>query len=229
MSNTREPNADMGWWMPLYQSILDEFGFDRGADERCARIVARLVCDAGNGIPLQRLSELIEGRVAVICGKAKSLAPHIERARGLGMLDGCVLIAADGATSVLLSSGIVPHIIVSDLDGNMDDIIAASEQGSVVVVHAHGDNIPLVRRYVPVLRGVVATTQSVPFDGVYNFGGFTDGDRCVFLARAFGASRAILLGFDFCDATKGATKRKKLVWARRLIYSIDDMKLEILK
>ena len=32
---------------------------------------------------------------------------------------------------------------------------------------------------------------------VHNFGGFTDGDRCVFLANHFKAKKIILLGMDF--------------------------------
>ena len=32
---------------------------------------------------------------------------------------------------------------------------------------------------------------------VNNFGGFTDGDRCVFLANHFKANKIILLGMDF--------------------------------
>ncbi|MHC1593360.1 MAG: 6-hydroxymethylpterin diphosphokinase MptE-like protein [Methermicoccaceae archaeon] len=229
MSRTEAPNADMDWWMPLYRSILEDFGFDRGADESSAKILGRLVYEVGNGVPVQKLSELLGGKVALVCGKARTLASDIKKAQEQGMLDGSVLVAADGATSVLLSLGIVPHIIVSDLDGIMKDIVAASKEGSLVVVHAHGDNIPLLWEHVPVLKGVVATTQSTPFDGVYNFGGFTDGDRCVFLAKTFGASKVVLLGFDFYDATRGATKRKKLVWARRLIYSLEGLKLEMLK
>jgi len=37
----------------------------------------------------------------------------------------------------------------------------------------------------------------MPVTNVYNFGGFTDGDRCVFLAEEFGASEIILVGMDF--------------------------------
>ncbi len=60
---------------------------------------------------------------------------------------------------------------------------------------------------------------------LYNFGGFTDGDRAVFLAHHFGSRSIQLLGFDFenvgekpnCDEK---TKLKKLGWAKRLITSL---------
>ena len=32
---------------------------------------------------------------------------------------------------------------------------------------------------------------------IHNFGGFTDGDRCVFLANRFKAKKIILFGMDF--------------------------------
>jgi uncharacterized Rossmann fold enzyme len=56
-----------------------------------------------------------------------------------------------------------------------------------------------IRRHVPRFKNVVGTTQSEPRRKVYNFGGFTDGDRALFLAKAFGASRVTCLGFDFGD------------------------------
>jgi hypothetical protein len=37
----------------------------------------------------------------------------------------------------------------------------------------------------------------MPVKNVYNFGGFTDGDRSVFLAEEFGAKEIILIGMDF--------------------------------
>jgi len=52
---------------------------------------------------------------------------------------------------------------------------------------------------------------------VYNFGGFTDGDRCVFLAKALGAAEIKLVGFDYDDESVTPRKRKKLAWAKRLI------------
>ena len=76
-----------------------------------------------------------------------------------------IFIAADGATSVLLKAGVVPEIIVTDLDGCMDDILRANQMGSIVVVHAHGDNQDLLREYVPQLRNVIGTTQTRPPHG----------------------------------------------------------------
>jgi hypothetical protein len=126
-------------------------------------------------------------------------------------------VAADGATAVLLSKGVVPDIVVTDLDGPFDAIRSASLMGTIIVVHAHGDNQDALQRYVPQLERAVGTVQCQPPEGLYNFGGFTDGDRCVFLARALGATSIKLLGFDFDDPGVTPRKQKKLLWAKRLI------------
>ncbi|MEA1869387.1 MAG: 6-hydroxymethylpterin diphosphokinase MptE-like protein, partial [Euryarchaeota archaeon] len=120
--------------------------------------------------------------------------------------------------TVLMANRMIPDVIVTDLDGTIEDIISASRKGSFVVVHAHGDNIPAVESVVPLLSWkVLGTTQAEPFDGIYNFGGFTDGDRCVFLAKASGAASVMLFGFDYDDPDVNDVKKKKLRWAKRLI------------
>ncbi|NHI04633.1 hypothetical protein DYY67_1794 [Candidatus Nitrosotalea sp. TS] len=55
-------------------------------------------------------------------------------------------------------------------------------------------------------RRCIGTTEGKPFDKIKNFGGFTDGDRCVFLARHFGAKRIILFGMDFGDTVGAYSK-----------------------
>ncbi|MEM2924068.1 MAG: 6-hydroxymethylpterin diphosphokinase MptE-like protein [Methanocellales archaeon] len=196
-------------WEPIYKLILKDFGYSREKDEYAALLISKLISD----FKLDRLKELIEGRDVVICGKSKKLEEEIKEVD----LEGKVVIAADGATSILLKHEIYPHIIVSDLDGNMDDIFEANRKGAIIVVHAHGDNIDKLKRFVPELRNAIATTQSKPLNNVYNFGGFTDGDRAAFLAKSMGASSIILLGFDFDDKEVSEVKRKKLQWAKKLI------------
>ncbi|MDD4249345.1 MAG: DUF115 domain-containing protein, partial [Methanosarcina sp.] len=78
-------------------------------------------------------------------------------------------------------------------------------------------NMDKLEKYVPRFRRFIATTQARPFDQVYNFGGFSDGDRCVFVAREFGAKSIRLAGFDFEDPLVNPIKKKKLNWAKELI------------
>jgi len=214
-------------WEQTYKEILKDFGFEQANDDRAAREASRIISHKGsNGKGTKEtIKKLIKGKTAIICGNAPCLENDIREKR----LDSDILpfrhkpvvIAADGATSVLLRNAVIPDIVVTDLDGNIADIIYANRLGSIGVVHAHGDNIEMLKRVLPVLKGnVICTTQSRPLRNVYNFGGFTDGDRCVFLAKEFGAERIELIGFDFEDKNVSARKRKKLKWAKRLIGDV---------
>jgi 2-amino-4-hydroxy-6-hydroxymethyldihydropteridine diphosphokinase len=198
-------------WEPYYRAILADFGWTPEGDEEAARIMAPMLPDPAPA--LARLNELIDGRDVLVCGKAPRLKDDlksIDRSK-------YTVIAADGATSTLLEAGIVPDIIVSDLDGNHADLLRANENGAIVLAHAHADNIPAVREMVPKLKNVIGTTQARPFDHVYNFGGFSDGDRCVFLAKELGAASITIVGFDLSDTNVTPKKLKKLKWARRLL------------
>ena len=203
-------------WEPLYLEILDDFGFSRERDEVAGKLLFDLLKSSQNSSKiLPMASKLVRCQFVVVCGNAPSLAGELEEI--LHAARDKIFVAADGATSVLLKAGVVPGIIVTDLDGCMDDILRANQMGSIVVVHAHGDNQDLLREYMPQLRNVIGTTQTRPPRGLYNFGGFTDGDRCVFFARYLGASEIKLIGFDFDDMGVTPRKHKKLAWAKRLI------------
>ena len=206
---------DFREWEPIYQSILEDFGYSREEDEGAAKLLRSLAKSSG----IQVLEDKIRGKKVTICGAAESLTDEIKKIKG-------TVVAADEATSILLEFTI-PDIIVTDLDGNMKHQIEANDMGSIVVIHAHGDNIPAIKKYVPLFKGkVILTTQSEPFDDVHNFGGFTDGDRAFFMAKHFGAKEINLIGFDFENPREKEgknieTKRRKLQWAKRLIYEID--------
>jgi hypothetical protein len=126
-----------------------------------------------------------------------------------------VLIAADGATSAVLRYR-TPDIMVTDLDGNVKDQLKEWGLGSWMVVHAHGDNIAQVRKIAPLLKSnVIGTTQVKPFGKLFNFGGFTDGDRAAFLAHELGASKIYLAGMDLRTKIGRYSGRKNI--ARKLV------------
>jgi uncharacterized Rossmann fold enzyme len=198
-------------WEPYYKAILEDFGWTPEGDERAARIMAPLLPDPAP--LLARLKTLVAGRDVLVCGKAPRLKDDlkgIDRSR-------YTVIAADGATSTLLAAGIVPDVVVSDLDGSPGDLLKADREGAVILAHAHADNIPAVEELVPRLKNVIGTTQARPLDHVYNFGGFSDGDRCVFLAKELGAKSIRIIGFDLDDKNVTPKKLKKLKWARKLL------------
>jgi len=199
-------------WEPYYKAILADFGWTAEGDERAARTMAPLLPDPGPA--LARLKALIKGKDVLVCGKAPRLKDDLKTVDRPKY----TVIAADGATSTLLAAGVVPDVVVSDLDGLHADLLKADRAGAIVLAHAHADNVPAVRELVPQLRHVIGTTQARPFDRVYNFGGFSDGDRCVFLAKEFGAKSITIIGFDLDDTNVTPKKLKKLKWARKLIH-----------
>ena len=205
------PAMQFATWEPIYRQLLQDFGFSSARDEEGAQLLAELL--QGRRNCLFMAEEKVRGRVAVIFGNAPSLGRELDM---LPEMD-ATHIAADGATAVLLRKGIVPDIVVSDLDGPFPALLQACQEGAIIAVHAHGDNLDALARYVPQLENVIGTCQCRPPAGLFNFGGFTDGDRSVFLAKELGASSIELAGFDFEDQSVTPRKRKKLAWAKRLI------------
>jgi len=198
-------------WEPHYTAILEYFGFEREADEAAARLLADLA-DGRDDLGL--LESLIRDRTVTVCGNAPRLAEELDRVEG-------TVLAADAAAEVLVDHGIRPDAVFTDLDGATDVFVDLSRQGTVMVVHAHGDNVPLLRHWVPLLPGpLVATTQAAPLPHVHNFGGFSDGDRAVFAADEIGAARVRIIGFDLADRNVDPVKRGKLFWAGELLRLI---------
>ena len=70
------------------------------------------------------------------------------------MITSFLIIADDGAAAVLMDTGREPEVICTDLDGNSEsDIekeILACELGSIVLIHAHGDNIDKLKNTCPI-------------------------------------------------------------------------------
>ena len=204
-------------WEPIYQQILDDFGFSRRRDEEAGQHLSDLLKGYSSQISAAR--EIVSGRRTIVCGNAPTLSRELAKRveRGEMLSKDAAILAADGATEVLLKNGIVPDIVVTDLDGPFAAILEANRKGAILAVHAHGDNLDALSRYVPQLERIIGTVQCSPLPGLYNFGGFTDGDRSVFLAIELGASGIDLLGFDFDDNSVTPRKKKKLAWAKRLI------------
>jgi len=216
---------DLEGWLLEYRHICDELGIDPVKDQRATELAEQLA--QGRKLSLDLLKPLIGGKPVIVFGAGPSLEDGL---RSFKKADH-ILIAADGAVSALLQNGIVPEINVTDLDGDIGDILRANQLGTITVVHAHGDNMEKLKEIVPKIRGkLVLTTQTRPTSNVKDFFGFTDGDRCVALAKHFGASAIRLIGFDFGEEVgrfsnperpyihkANERKKKKLEIAERLV------------
>lgn len=204
----------------MYREICREFGYDEEEDARSAETLAALLSSR----PVPKMEELAAACPATVtvCGDGPLLAEEISAYPPSGYV-----VAADGATETLMEAGIRPDAIVTDLDGDVQVQIRASAKGSLMFVHAHGDNEDVVKAVVPRLKGpVVGTCQGPPSGGLLNLGGFTDGDRAACIFSGLGAKAVVLVGFDFERPSEKASrapevKRRKLAWARRILASLE--------
>lgn len=213
-------------WLPMYREICAEFGYDPGADTASAQLLWSLLSRR----PVPSTEELRARcpRSVTLFGDGPSLAGDLEE----GPFEGYI-VAADGATTTLLSAGIVPDAVVTDLDGAIGDLLRASAEGAIMFVHAHGDNTGAVRSAAPRFEGtVVGTCQCPPVGRLLNMGGFTDGDRAACIFSGLGAAKVVLKGFDLTTPSEKAgrdpaVKMRKLAWARRILGHLSSEGVEI--
>ncbi|MDE0525058.1 MAG: DUF115 domain-containing protein [Thaumarchaeota archaeon] len=218
-----EETEETAAWQDMYDAILADFAYDAARDDKSARMLGRMLDEAGMPDAYPALRRLIEGSTVLVAGSGPSLDESFDvLARHA---DTAVLIAADTAVKPLVDRGIMPHVIVTDLDGDVECHAEASRRGAIIIAHAHGDNMHMLH-HVRRFRACMGTTQVGPVGRIRNLGGFTDGDRAVFAADHFGAGRIILFGMDLdgevgrhsrTAASDRATKAKKLLKARELL------------
>lgn len=215
--------AAMEWtaWAPTMAAIRAEFGYEAEPDREAAHALRKLVPPTNRFRDLG--VEVRNRRDVVIAG----CGPGLAKAKADAFV-GKAVVAADGATERLQELGVVPRLVVTDLDGKPEALAWAGAQGSRMVVHAHGDNRKAIAGLVPALGPqVYGTHQLEPQPGLEplrNVGGFTDGDRAVLLCEALGARAAVLVGFEtdqppsrYSHEWDPVTKPKKLAWAERIV------------
>lgn len=216
---------DWSLWEPWYIWIASALELGVSEDYEASRVLDALIRD--RAVNTSNLRKIVEGKLVLVVGAGPSIESDFDK-----LLDKAdALVAADGASSKLLELGAVPDIIVTDLDGNLDDIYEAWRKGSHVVIHAHGDNILALKAHVQKFADrLVGTTQVRPIGHLYNFGGFTDGDRAVFMCMELECKAVLMVGMDFStivgkyskpwlkeNVVAWPFKRAKFVIAKRLL------------
>ncbi len=197
-------------WMKIYSKIERDFSFSRKKEIEARDALSRII--GHNFVSTNALNLMIPRKVYVV-----GFSPSLEREIELIPADEFV-IAAEESSIILRDYGLDAQIIMTDLDGDVKEYF---RMDAVFGIHAHGDNINLLHN-ASFIKRRFGTTQIEPVYNVYNFGGFTDGDRGVFLAHHFGADEIHLVGFDFKnprikEGKDAERKRKKLLWAKILI------------
>jgi len=147
--------------------------------------------------------------------------------------DGVVFIAADGAVGALPTQADLA-CIVSDFDGTTHLELAA-KSGATIIAHAHGDNIEAWNECVekwsqfsnpPAL--VLSHQTPHYFEGMHNWGGFTDGDRALCMAHSLGVNfeDVYLVGYtlsrvgQWSGRTQESLKLAKLQWMAAVVQML---------
>ena len=177
-------------WDAKYDEILREFEYNKEKDFESAKILNSVLTESNTE---KKISNLIRGKTVFVIGSGPSLSTSISK---LKLFEKSIKIAADSSVKYLIENRIRPNIIVTDLDGDLDALSKLAKTKSIFVVHAHGDNIKKIT-ISKIFTNCIGTTQGKEFKKIKNYGGFTDGDRGIFLASYFGAKRIILFGMDF--------------------------------
>ncbi|MGP3668209.1 MAG: 6-hydroxymethylpterin diphosphokinase MptE-like protein [Candidatus Bathyarchaeota archaeon] len=214
------------WWF-WYGRIARMLGLNRQLDQKSAYVLSRLILN--KNLKVNDLAKKFSKKTLLVVGAGPSVEDDLQKVLNSGFYKKCLIAAADGATTPVLRVGLVPDFIVTDLDGRLEDIFKASKLGSIPIVHAHGDNIDTLKTYVPAFKKVLGTTQVKPVARVYNFGGFTDGDRCVFLGEKFNVKKIILAGMNFGSRIGVYSKPEDFYMLNPKALKIKILKLKIAK
>ena len=177
-------------WKTQFKEIRKEFGYLEKDDLISVKRLDSLLKRKNSK---RQFQNMIQGKTVFIIGAGPSLTKslkYIKKSKDV------TKIVADGAVRALLEKNIKPDILVTDLDGDLKSIEKIGKSKIPIIVHAHGDNYEKLE-IVKKLKNVVGSTQTRKIGKIENFGGFTDGDRCVFLAEYFNASKIVLIGMDF--------------------------------
>jgi|TARA_B110000881_G_scaffold220689_1_gene246759 hypothetical protein len=154
-----------------------------------------------------------------------------------------LFIAADGAVGIFetLPDSVADIAwsrlicVVSDADGGIG-VELALQRKIPIILHAHGDNLLewnqllslAIQSYTD--TKIVLTHQTPKkIDGMFNVGGFTDGDRAVCFTRSLGVprERISILGTrtDIVGKWSGITNEKikllKLQWMEKILQILD--------
>ena len=189
----------MKWsdWRPIYMDIVQRLELDVEMDRKATELLTNILEDTNPHPLLNQLQETIEGKSVVVCGAGPSLERHVQNLKTGSDLSELVIMAADGAVSVLLDHDIRCEVVATDLDGDIEHLMEMKRKGAILVVHGHGDNMEVVESVVPELGDVLGSTQVEPTHRAFLWGGFTDGDRACHIASKYSSEKIIFAGMDY--------------------------------
>jgi hypothetical protein len=230
------PNA-IDW----YQKILESFHFSHEDDLKARDLLFKLKKHSNPENLIQKIRTEQQRKSILFFGAGPNLERH------LGQISLQIhknrshffITAADGSANGLRIANLMPDLIISDLDGiSLEDLTYFLQKGVIVIIHGHGDNIIKIQEFSSIIQksnSIMCTTQTEAKYPIFNPGGFTDGDRGVFLLHHLADSQKVfwLFGYEFGEyigsfSKKGFThskpitilKKKKLKFAQELLNEL---------
>lgn len=185
-------------WIEKYNWIARELLIDTERDRVSAKLLSSIIGD--NFVKQKDISSIFRERNVLIIGYGRDIDNELYCLNNIKhLLRDTVVIVADKAINSVLKHGLKIDIFITDLDCDRDYLYRIP-RNTIFVIHAHGDNVDKVEAIVPKLleKGYLLhpTTQIEPLWNVFNYGGFTDGDRAVYLAMYYKPRRVVLIGMD---------------------------------
>lgn len=226
---------------PFFHEIAQEFGFNSEKEILARDFFHRNLSSTDPKALITRISETVKNRVVCFFGAGANLIAHLKKLSPIlkEKRQHFFLVTADGSSNALMENNIIPDMVVSDFDGlTVSQMKSLAENRVILCLLAHGDNYQLIDDYLSILKpefSVIGTTQAPAHYPIINPGGFTDGDRGVFLLHHLVPldKPFFLFGYDFegkigsyskpsylQDMPLNPVKRKKLQICRRLLALI---------
>jgi len=216
----------------------DDLHSARALQQYCSNKKIDLWKDESRLAELQKLDALIKDDL--ICGREIAiLGAAVEPGDVVVAIENdAVIIAADGAIGVISDLNDYHkekawrkiRFIVSDADGDFYHLQEAARRHIPFILHAHGDNedawFSLLEEISDAPSPIILTHQTpAPIQGMYNPGGFTDGDRAVCIALSLGVNQENLALYGFrtdkvgkwTGATIPEVKMEKLQWMATIL------------
>ena len=99
-------------WKKRYSDILKEFKYSEKKDKESAiKLNSILVKSDIN----EKISKIIKDKTVFVIGSGPSLSTAIPKLKNLKK---SIKIAADSSVKVLVENGVIPDIVITDLDGD---------------------------------------------------------------------------------------------------------------
>ena len=126
-----------------YEQICSLLNIDPETDLKATNILHSKIRHHATRKTLKKIRSKLRGKIALIFAPGPSLKNSLKQLQVFveNFRSKIVIIAVDGAAKALLELGITIDVVITDLDGSISAIRKSLKNGSIIVVHAHGDNI----------------------------------------------------------------------------------------